>query len=121
MDITQVVEIPASRKLTIDVPPGVPLGPMVIAYMPELPTRRGKPVLGCARGQGWMADDFDAPRKSVVGEEACFVSKKKNRMEEDIVHELAGSWKDDRSVEEMIEDMRSSRITDMRVLEELDG
>jgi hypothetical protein len=61
MDVTQVIDVPANRKLTIDVPPGVPIGPIVIAYMPELPTKRGTPRLGCAKGQFWMSDDFDAP------------------------------------------------------------
>lgn len=43
-----------------------------------------------------------------------------NPSKEDIVYELAGSWKDDRSVEEMIDDIQSSRTTNMRVLESLD-
>jgi hypothetical protein len=66
MITSQIVDVPADRKLTIDVPPDVPVGrPIVItfteaeksAYGPP----RGKPVFGCAKGQFWMADDFDAP------------------------------------------------------------
>ncbi|MDR2692628.1 MAG: hypothetical protein LBB74_00225 [Chitinispirillales bacterium] len=99
MDITQVVDIPASRKLTIDVPPGVPVGPIVIAYKPELPTKRGKPepVLGCARGQIRMSGDFDAPLDFIEDKTDGSAPKKGSGREEDIVRELAGSWKDDRS------------------------
>jgi len=34
MSITQTVEIPANRRLTIDVPHEVPAGPTVIVFMP---------------------------------------------------------------------------------------
>jgi hypothetical protein len=39
MSITQTVEIPASHRLTIDVPPEIPPGPTVIVFRPaaELP------------------------------------------------------------------------------------
>lgn len=65
MDVKQAVDIPASRKLVLDVPPNVPEGRVVITYAPaeETPwgTPYGTPVPGCAKGQFWMADDFDAP------------------------------------------------------------
>ena len=34
MTITQTVDIPASRRLTIDVPPEVPTGPVILAFTP---------------------------------------------------------------------------------------
>ena len=46
--------------------------------------------------------------------------KTKNKREEDAVYELAGSWKDDRTVDEMIADIHSSRISNTRFLENLD-
>jgi 5-deoxy-D-glucuronate isomerase len=46
--------------------------------------------------------------------------KTKNKSEEDAVYELAGSWKDDRTVEEMIADIYSSRMSNTRFLEHLD-
>jgi len=64
MNITQTVDIPDSRKLTIDVPPGVPIGQVVISYEPVevRPRKPRKPrKFGCLKGQIWMADDFDAP------------------------------------------------------------
>jgi hypothetical protein len=61
MNITQTVDIPVSRKLTIDVPPGVPTGRVVISYEPVEPRPRKPRKLGCLKGQIWMADDFDAP------------------------------------------------------------
>ncbi|GHU49730.1 hypothetical protein FACS1894200_08680 [Spirochaetia bacterium] len=65
MSIAQSIIIPASHRLTIDVPPEVPTGPVIITFTPTeteepQPKRR---VFGCAKGKGdyWMADDFDAP------------------------------------------------------------
>jgi len=46
--------------------------------------------------------------------------KTKNNREEDVVYELAGSWKDDRTVDEMIADIYSSRMSNTRFLENLD-
>ena len=34
MSITQTVEIPASRRLTVDVPLEVPTGPVIISFRP---------------------------------------------------------------------------------------
>jgi len=34
MSITQTVEIPANRRLTIDVPPEVPMGPVILTFTP---------------------------------------------------------------------------------------
>ena len=65
MFVSQVVDVPASRKLTIDVPPDVPVGRVVVMFEPEEESMYGPPTgtpkLGCAKGQFWMADDFDAP------------------------------------------------------------
>jgi len=44
----------------------------------------------------------------------------KNNREENVVYELAGSWKDDRTVDEMIADIYSSRMSNTRFLENLD-
>ncbi|GBU22270.1 hypothetical protein R80B4_02176 [Fibrobacteres bacterium R8-0-B4] len=46
--------------------------------------------------------------------------KKEPKKEEAVVYELAGSWKDDRTVEEMIADIHSSRVSNKRLLEDLD-
>jgi len=61
MTITQTVDIPDSRKLTIDVPSGVPTGRVILTYTPTEASKRKTPVFGCVKGQVWMADDFDAP------------------------------------------------------------
>jgi hypothetical protein len=58
MTIEQTVEIPADRRLIIDVPPEVPVGPVILTFTPKEPEGRG---FGCLKGQIWMADDFDAP------------------------------------------------------------
>jgi len=51
---------------------------------------------------------------------AKFAMKTKNNREENVVYELAGSWKDDRTVDEMIADIYSSRMSNTRFLENLD-
>ena len=61
MSITQTVEIPASHRLTIEVPPEVPTGRVVLAFIPTEAEQKNIPVFGCAKGQFRMADDFDAP------------------------------------------------------------
>jgi len=69
MSITQTVEIPANHKLTINVPPEVPEGQAKIIYFPVSsgkepvtePKNGQRGGFGCAKGEFWMADDFDAP------------------------------------------------------------
>jgi len=61
MSITQTVEIPANRRLTIDVPPEVPTGPVILTFTPAGTEPKKERVFGCARGQFKMADDFDDP------------------------------------------------------------
>jgi len=63
MSITQTVEIPANRRLTIDVPREVPTGPVILTFTPKTAVQKQKKEreFGCAKGQFWMADDFDAP------------------------------------------------------------
>jgi hypothetical protein len=41
--------------------------------------------------------------------------KTKNKREEDVVYELAGSWKDDRTADEMVADMHSSRMSNEKI------
>ena len=37
MSVTQTVEIPADHRLTIDVPPEVPSGPVILTFTPKAP------------------------------------------------------------------------------------
>ena len=65
MTITQTVEIPADRRITLEVPREVPEGPaQVIIQFPvqaEGSEPKKVPVFGCSRGKYRMAEDFDAP------------------------------------------------------------
>jgi hypothetical protein len=62
MSITQTVDIPASHRLTIDVPREVPEGPVILTFTPKTASENGqRGGFGCLKGQIWMADDFDAP------------------------------------------------------------
>jgi hypothetical protein len=63
MTVTQTVEIPDSHRLTIDVPREVPAGPVVLTFTPKASVTEPKKerVFGCAKGDYWMADDFNAP------------------------------------------------------------
>jgi len=65
MAITQTVEVPADRRITLEVPREVPTGTVVLTFTPrEVPAEEGRAkerVFGCAKGKYRMADDFDAP------------------------------------------------------------
>jgi hypothetical protein len=66
MVIEQIVTVPPSHRLIIDVPPEIPAGSVVLTFTPkEAAEREGKKtrVFGYAKGKGeyWMAEDFDAP------------------------------------------------------------
>jgi hypothetical protein len=61
MKATQTVVVPANHRLTIDVPPEVPAGPVILTFTPAGTERKKERVFGCAKGQFHMAEDFDAP------------------------------------------------------------
>ena len=63
MSVTQAVEIPANRRLIIDVPSEVPAGPVILTFTPKAAVQEEKKEreFGCLKGQIWMADDFCAP------------------------------------------------------------
>ena len=61
MTITQTVDIPADRRLVIDVPREIPSGRTILTFTPETQELKKVPVFGCAKGQFKMAADFDEP------------------------------------------------------------
>jgi len=65
MTITQTVDIPANRRLIIDVPREVPTGSVILTFTPREAQAKEQPQerkgYGCLKGKIWMADDFDAP------------------------------------------------------------
>ena len=61
MSVTQTVEIPDNRWLTIKVPPEIPTGPVILTFTPTGTEQKKVPVFGCAKGKYHMAEDFDAP------------------------------------------------------------
>jgi hypothetical protein len=63
MTIEQTVEVPASRRLIIDVPHEIPEGPAILTFTPKAMAQEQKKEreFGCAKGQFWIADDFDEP------------------------------------------------------------
>ena len=61
MTIEQTIEIPPSHRITIDVPHGVPTGPVILTFTPKSEKQKKERVFGCAKGKYRMADDFDAP------------------------------------------------------------
>ena len=61
MSVTQTVEIPANRRLIIDVPREIPSGQVILTFTPANTGQPKVPVFGCARGKYRMAEDFDAP------------------------------------------------------------
>ena len=61
MTVEQIVEIPANRRIALDVPREVLAGKTILTFTPAETKRTKIPVFGCAKGQFRMADDFDAP------------------------------------------------------------
>ena len=61
MTITQTVEIPASRRIILEVPPQIPTGQVILTFTPKTEEPKKIPVFGCLKGQIWMSDDFDEP------------------------------------------------------------
>jgi hypothetical protein len=63
MSITQTVEVPVSHRLVIDVPREVPAGLVILTFTPKAtpPEQMKEREFGCAKGQLWVADDFDEP------------------------------------------------------------
>ena len=62
MTITQTIEIPADRRITVH--REVPTGPVILTFTPANAAKtepQKVPVFGCAKGKYRMADDFDAP------------------------------------------------------------
>jgi len=66
MSVTQTVEIPANRRLILDVPHEVPTGAVILTFTPIGASDKTAPAIkergfGCAKGQFRIADDFDEP------------------------------------------------------------
>jgi len=61
MTITQTVDIPADRRITLDVPREVPIGTVILTFTPASTEPLKERVFGCSKGMYRMADDFDAP------------------------------------------------------------
>ena len=61
MTIEQTVEVPANRRLFIEVPEEIPAGPVILAFTPAGEEKRKVPVFGCSKGKYRMADDFFEP------------------------------------------------------------
>ena len=61
MTITQTIDIPADRRITLEVPPQIPMGQVVLTFAPKMQEPKKNPVFGCLKGQIWMSDDFDEP------------------------------------------------------------
>jgi hypothetical protein len=66
MIIEQIVNVPPSHRLVIDVPREVPAGSVILTFTPKeaaAQERKKTRVFGYAKGKGeyWMAEDFDAP------------------------------------------------------------
>ena len=63
MIISQTVDIPENRRITLDVSREVPTGSVILTFTPKAPVQEQKKdrQRGCVKGDYWMADDFDAP------------------------------------------------------------
>ena len=57
MNTTQTVVVPANHRLTIDVPPEIPAGPVILTFTPAETGQKKERVFGCAKGQFRMTED----------------------------------------------------------------
>jgi len=71
MTITQTVDIPDNRRLFIEVPREVPTGRTILSFTPANVEQKKVPVFGCAKGQFWMADDFNEPLEDFAND-TCY-------------------------------------------------
>jgi len=55
------VNIPASRKLEIEVPNTLPIGPAEVLIIPHLVSAQHNRAAGMDIGRVWIAEDFDDP------------------------------------------------------------
>ncbi|MHC6201884.1 hypothetical protein ACYULU_01665 [Breznakiellaceae bacterium SP9] len=62
MTIEQTVDIPASRRLTIDVPSDIPVGPVILTFTPKpaAPAEKTAPSLRSLRGIDKDRDTMNA-------------------------------------------------------------
>ena len=63
MVVEQIIDVPASRRITLEVPREIPAGPVIVTFTPQKaePEPKKEREFGCLKGQIWMAEDFDAP------------------------------------------------------------
>jgi len=105
MVITQSVTIPANRRLTIDVPPEVPAGPMIISFAPVRTNRQGTPVFG---RQFWMTEDFDTLPTEYIGEVIDFVGYLQQKTRQ---NKFAGRTVSlEKAAEMAVEDYRNDKV-----------
>jgi hypothetical protein len=111
MSVTQTVEIPASRRLVIDVPREVPVGQAILTFTPA--AKQGPPDQGSATADdGGLDHEGECPlcaahRDPVTGEER-FNAKTIAAIEEGdamLRGEIPAKWYN--SLEEMLVDLDS--------------
>ena len=61
MSITQTVEIPANRRLVIDVPREIPTKSVILTFTPAKEEQKKIPVFGYAKGKYNITDAFFEP------------------------------------------------------------
>jgi hypothetical protein len=61
MSITQTVEIPNNRRITLEIPPQITTKTVTLTFTLNETEQKKVPVFGCSKGKYRMAEDFDAP------------------------------------------------------------
>ena len=63
MIFTQTFNVPADRRVTLEIPREIPTEQVILTITPKTAVQEQKKerIPGCVKGQVWMADDFDAP------------------------------------------------------------
>jgi len=95
MTITQIIEIPASRRITLEVPPQIPLGRVILSYTPEIPAEN---CTVCAKHCDPETGELRFNAETIAGMQEV------NNM---LAGKIPNTLKKFNSLEEMLEDLDS--------------
>jgi hypothetical protein len=60
MSVTQTIEVPASRRVTLEIPREIPMGQVILTFTPKAAAQERKcERIGFLKGKGCVPADFD--------------------------------------------------------------
>ena len=98
--ITQTVEIPADRRLTIDVPREVPIGLVVLSFTPANAENRQESCPICAKNRDSVTGELRFNAETLAGMQ---------EVDDMIAGKIPNTMKAFNSLEEMLADLNSDK------------